>query len=612
MSVPPRAPSRVGYRRPHLVRTNSSRNLFPDLAPIQTSPRLKYASDSDSDDDDDDQDGAKPLSVALPPLCPPSPISPTSSTSSSSLDSPISSSEDLNDYEHDPGCDGFPPPPLPQSSYLPPPPSQPPAPVDSHAGTLDESDAPPTLFHHGLSRSAFQTCRQFWDHRFHLWHAWKQHVDHLDAIQAEYARDGLRATLRYPPSPALPRTRDTPGQGANGIIPCHAQQDTEPQPPSARHSRLQTYNPYSPIFPRLGDLASLRDPYCDWPDRAFINFPTYSIAKMLFLNDMLIRDQQRRRRLHPAAEPHTPHSPESVYSDGLASPSAASSSSTATDSGHAESGVAHDLERPWEVDWRARWQVLIDRQAYPPQPYPPGSPHCPPHPSYAPGEGPPHSLTPVHSWSAPSPMSPVFAPPPPAPEQEGGQRDEEEERPFAWDATEDIPSLVPLTSPLTKVELEGEERPRTPVRGWRAGDGDGDGAGGMMPAPAPVVKLPTSGLKRASASTELSASYDPVPSCGRPRLKRTTRVDELARSVTAPESDSQDHESTAPDALREELPPRPASPAPMFYFYDEEEEEESGDSSATSFGVVRGPGMEAFGGRRSGVEVMTVTSDSFY
>ncbi|KAI0353431.1 hypothetical protein OH77DRAFT_1427494 [Trametes cingulata] len=635
MSIPPRAPSRVGYRRPQLARTKSCRELFPDLAPIRTSTRLKSFDDSDSDDDDgSDEEGAKPLAVALPSLCPPSPISPTSSASSSeSLDSPTSSSsEDLYDYEDEPGCDGFPPPPLPQSAYLPPPTPAPshhatstssPSDTSPSAGSADDTDiqldepapdAPPPLIHHGLSRAALQTCRQFWDHRFHLWRAWQAQVDRLDAVQAEYARDGLRATLRYPAPPVLPRSRGLP-QSPNRR---EAEVRVEEQMGRRGEARLQTYNPYAPIFPRLGDLRALRDPYCDWPDRAFINFPTYSIAKILWLNDLLVREQERRRGAlfwAGGVIMGVPESPASMYSEGCASPSEASTADAGSEG--AEAGVSRapprDVQRPWEVDWRARWQVLIDRQPYPPQPYPPGSPLCyppspdqaapaqdPPHSSYPPTTGPMH---PIHGWSAP-----IFAPPPGHEVGEGAQT-EEEERVFAWDATEDIPSLVPLASPLTKVELEAP-RPGTPVRGWsdegaeEREEREEDGESGRAEA-TPVVRLPSSrigsGLKRAGASTDLSAlpstAASPEPSARpfRPPLYRTTLAHELAAAAAVDSHSSEDDETpTSSAAFGDEIPPRPASPAPRFYFYEDEEE----DFVESSFGkavTVRGsgPGLEA-------------------
>ncbi|KAI8974620.1 hypothetical protein BD414DRAFT_181923 [Trametes punicea] len=550
-ACPARASSRIGHRRPPLVRTVSSRNLFPDLPRIAT---LKVTSPSSSDSDSsDEEDKPNPLSIALPPLCPPSPISPTSSSSDSSLDSAASSTEDLTDYEDQPGFDGFPPPPLPHASYVPPPPQQPLTPIDS----LDND--PPVLFHHGLSRSAFAAYREFWDRRYHLWQTWRDHVDHLDSIQADYARDGLRATLRYPPPPALPRTRDVPGQGANGIIPG----ETPPRPLWYPPARLQTYNPYSPIFPRVGDIAALRDPYCDWNDRAFIHFPTYSIHKILYLNDMLLREQDLRRHRSaqpsPLSEAHVPVSPASAYSADSSDEPSGCDASPSKDA--LPSAPQQDASRPWEVDWRARWQVLIDRQPHPPPP-PYMHDHAPPSPS-----------DPVHSWSAPSPMSPVFAPPPPSPDAS----DEDEDRPFVWQESNDVPELVPVQSPLTSAEVEygstsittrdiADLRESSPVQGWSAPE----------PELAPVVKLPAStsksaGLRRVGSSESLQrlplGSYE---SLQRPPLYSAASVMSPASSDNDSDGEEGGEEQTGSSERPAALPPRPASASPMFFFYDED------------------------------------------
>ncbi|KAI0657862.1 hypothetical protein C8Q70DRAFT_245152 [Cubamyces menziesii] len=577
---PPRAPSRAGYRRPPLARTVSSRNLFPDLPPISTKLASPQTDDSDSSDEDE---RSKHPSVALPPLCPPSPISPISSaSSSSSLDSPPSSTEDLVDYQDTPGCDGFPPPPLPQSNYVPPPPAQPPSPIE------DLDDDPPTLFHHGLSRAAFAASREFWDQRYYLWLTWQEHVDHLDAIQANYARDGLRATLCYPPSPALPRTRDTPGQGANGINP--DLRDAPPHPPSPpphwhRRSRLQTYNPYAPIFPRMGDLAALRDPYCDWPDRAFINFPTYCVHKILYLHDMLFRERelkQKRAGLSPLSQECVPDSPASMYSTD--SSGTDSDGNTASPATCGDAIQDQDVSRPWELTWRARWQVLIDRQPYPPQPHP-----TPPH---TPGYPPPPSL--ASSIHAPSPLSPGFSPSPPS-----AWNAAEDKTIHVWQESNDIPELVPLETPLTAVELGGN--PST----FRATTQQTLGAGivrASTPAPgwaesgpaSPLVKLPASTLRRSTPTLPCPPAYTPSPAPL--SAPSPTSATSLVGSTTESSGwedvdlDSDEQEERLRDDLGA-LPPRPASPSPMFFFYDDEEELEAG-SVASSFAVGHG-GLEA-------------------
>ncbi|KAH9846191.1 hypothetical protein C2E23DRAFT_853875 [Lenzites betulinus] len=341
--VPSRAPSRAGHRWPPLVRTASSPDLCRGLSPIKLMSQALGLVDNECEEDD----SSKTLPATLPPLCPPSPISSSSSASGSDLDSPTSSSEDLHEYEDEDvsALDGFP---LPPSTYSPPAleplPAPTPAPVD-----CDASSAHPTVFHHGLSRSALSACRDFWDRRFRFWLSWRAHVDRLDALQAAYAADHVPApALRYPSPPTLPRTRDIPGHPTNGRVP-----SLVPPPDNAddflgacgRRTRLPVYNPYAPIFPRLGDLRTLREPYCDWHDRAFVFYPTYAIAKTLYAHDMGVREEEWRCR-------------------GMYAP---------------EDAALCVNAKPWEVDWNARWQILVDRQPYPPQPYPPPPGSSPAH-----------------------------------------------------------------------------------------------------------------------------------------------------------------------------------------------------------------------------------------
>ncbi|KAI0666927.1 hypothetical protein C8Q78DRAFT_1057928 [Trametes maxima] len=520
-AIPPRAPSRAGYRRPPLTRTISSRNVFPDLPPISTT-KIRHSSDSESDSDHED-DPPKPLTLALPPLCPPSPVSPTSSASSSSLYSPTSSSEELDDYEDEPGFDGFPPPPLSQSSYLPPPPQHPPTPLPAAVGDVDEEEDTDAegrprrrLFHTGLSRSAFAAAREFWDRRYLLWHNWRTHVDHLDDIQATYAQDGLRATLRYPPSPALPRTRHVPGQGTNGHVP-----DEPPARAWFERYRLQTYSPYAPIFPRVGDLRALRDPGCDWFDRTFIAYPTYSIHKRLFLHDALAREDERRRRLAAASSPLAVEtdSPASTYSTDLDDTPRPDAASPVTD-------VRDDAPpKPWEHDWHARWQVLFHRPPLPPGPpyaYPSTTPvhTCAPVPGHANTSTPPSM-----SASGPEWASPAFMPPPPPQERHDGR---EEDRPFVWQAADNIPDLVPLDSPLTCIELEGASVSGPPLVRL------------PVPAPAPVATMPGVGGARSLA-------------------------DELARVAEDEEGLARWHDDVEEEDIADVIPPRPASPASRFF-----------------------------------------------
>ncbi|TFY52498.1 hypothetical protein EVJ58_g9983 [Rhodofomes roseus] len=54
-------------------------------------------------------------------------------------------------------------------------------------------------------------------------------------------------------------------------------------------SRIAVSDPNVPIYPRLGDMCSIRDGRAASVDRAFCNFPLYTIRKVLYLHDMLRR-----------------------------------------------------------------------------------------------------------------------------------------------------------------------------------------------------------------------------------------------------------------------------------------------------------------------------------
>ncbi|KAI0819620.1 hypothetical protein BC628DRAFT_1015662 [Trametes gibbosa] len=445
----------------------------------------EYNDDKHDALDEDDID--KPPPAILPPLCPPSPISSSSSASGSDLDSPTSSSEDLHEYEDEDvsALDRFP---LPPASYSPPPHQHLPAPSPAPPDT-DSPTPHPTVFHHGLSRSALNACRDFWDRRFRFWLSWRDHVDRLDALQASYAADHVPPpALCYPPPPILPRTRAIPGHPTNGrvpsLVPPPDSQDDFPAV-CGRRVRLPVYNPYAPIFPRLGDLRTLREPYCDWHDRAFVFYPTYAIAKTLYAHDMAVREEQWRAR-------------------GMYAP---------------EDAALGIDPKPWEVDWHARWQILVDRQPYPPQPYPPPSP-C-------------------------------------AQEDGGGPREGEDDADvFAWRPTYGEAECEAYgESPLTRLELgagEDEHDAVEPslVQGWRTGES----------APVVTVRLPSA----------------PVPTRPRRPSACESLADELAQIALSAE-EAEERESGGGDEEEGMPPARPASPALRFFFVGSDSEDEDGD-----------------------------------
>ena len=54
----------------------------------------------------------------------------------------------------------------------------------------------------------------------------------------------------------------------------------------------QTMRPMT-IHPRRGDISALRDPYCTDIDRCFVDLPTWTIGKAIWMHDLLMADAKR-------------------------------------------------------------------------------------------------------------------------------------------------------------------------------------------------------------------------------------------------------------------------------------------------------------------------------
>ncbi|KAF8624571.1 hypothetical protein AX15_005808 [Amanita polypyramis BW_CC] len=73
------------------------------------------------------------------------------------------------------------------------------------------------------------------------------------------------------------------------------------QPSLSQHLKTRSPPPRSPILPpmsihpRRGDVASLRDPYCAHIDRCFVNIPSWTLAKALYMFDVHVGHEWRKR-----------------------------------------------------------------------------------------------------------------------------------------------------------------------------------------------------------------------------------------------------------------------------------------------------------------------------
>ena len=120
-------------------------------------------------------------------------------------------------------------------------------------------DTPPA--YHGFSYHALALVKRVWNGRRAHW------VRRSPDPSAAY--DGIAVGPHEPDYP-IPEDYAAPAAA------------TPPPEP-----RLVSADPDVPIFPRLGDLCSLRDGRAAAVDRAFCNFPLYTIRKVLYLHDML-------------------------------------------------------------------------------------------------------------------------------------------------------------------------------------------------------------------------------------------------------------------------------------------------------------------------------------
>ncbi|KAI0758474.1 hypothetical protein BD413DRAFT_496312 [Trametes elegans] len=405
-----------------------------------------------------------------------------------------------------------------------------------------------------MSKSALAAFRHFWHRRYARWSVWQDRVDYIDSI---HDQDRLRAAPSYPPSPALPSSREMEPAIAPSLTPL--------QPWHVRFRR-PVYNPHSKIFPRMGDLHALRtDPYCDWPDRAFIFFPTYSIHRNLYLHDVLEREREfnarksefkaRRSPLSYAhASQHTldgndtndiTHDAASVYVTPPTSPAP-----------KPDVGLPDISPKPWELDWRARWQVLMNQQPQPPQqllvPNTHGSLLSP-------------DPTLLQGWQTPLATSAI----------DNANQD-------VWDDSDDID--LPLDNPQTMYDLGNSiARGPTPTPAF-------------APTAAPVVRLPApaSGLKRTVATVDLVSECQdaaPTASTSAPAALQASSDSDRALELlcatmsealkeigpTSAAASAQGPPSADAQFVQEQesVPERPASPAPTFFFYDVEEEEDS-------------------------------------
>ncbi|KAH7886866.1 hypothetical protein F5I97DRAFT_1069168 [Phlebopus sp. FC_14] len=225
--------------------------------------------------------------------------------------------------------------------------------------------------HHGLSRNALLHQKVFWNARQEEWREWQVRREQQQAhakdfpLNANAACESADAGTRVACGP--PPNARTPSSGL--------ERDVQEYVPGGYVQDIG-----APIYPRVGDISALRDPYSVNVDRCFFKFPLWTIHKTLYVFDMHQRSTFLKRTPPTGQGKGIPGSPSasSLRSDESASSGDEDSDVTlvADDSDGTKCVLSQeDLSytspplsptpylwngvRTWELSWYARWELLI-------------------------------------------------------------------------------------------------------------------------------------------------------------------------------------------------------------------------------------------------------------
>ncbi|KZP16911.1 hypothetical protein FIBSPDRAFT_865442 [Athelia psychrophila] len=381
-----RSPSRLGFSF-----AQSDGGCEGDLADAETRRKLRWTfGPFNTVGEDEHESENSPIQADIS----------FSSSSSSELDDASSEDSGSDDEERAALFTMFPttpviPPPVPKRPTRPSPaPLLALSPLSPHYHHVPNSPSdPPKITHHGLSHSSLSHQKWLWQHRYDEWIAWEADMD-----DAESPNSGESA---YGGIAMLPGTC-----GQKIMFPPRSPPPPAPSPPPP------TPAPNSKIFPRMGDLSALRDPYSAAIDRCFCRFPLWTMQKALFMFDMHHRASALSEihindgDAHEIEEPEmdspkhgslinitiTEVAPESdspepeangelepngdltllsindsdsdltVFSPSNSCVSSAKTKCSSLPEDDEDSGDFHtsDGVRAWEINWYARWELLIE------------------------------------------------------------------------------------------------------------------------------------------------------------------------------------------------------------------------------------------------------------
>ncbi|KAJ8516827.1 hypothetical protein ONZ45_g5909 [Pleurotus djamor] len=141
-----------------------------------------------------------------------------------------------------------------------------PHPLRSKSPTLPRCD----LRHHGRSRNALVHTKWFWSMRGEEW----SEIEELDSQGAD----------KLSKSPTIRQSLPT--------LPHHTGGLKKKTPKLKQTSR---FSPLS-VHPRRGDVSALRDPYCAHVDRSLAEWPMWTIAKTLWMFDVQMGLDMRKKK----------------------------------------------------------------------------------------------------------------------------------------------------------------------------------------------------------------------------------------------------------------------------------------------------------------------------
>ncbi|KAG0702064.1 hypothetical protein DFH29DRAFT_1048529 [Suillus ampliporus] len=218
--------------------------------------------------------------------------------------------------------------------------------------------------HHGFSRSAFLHRKSFWTARHDEWLEWqakevKRRVDH--GVCAQDPRSAYTGIML------------ADAQGISGppsqfrVPPSGLERDFEG---CASGDSAQDLN--APIYPRVGDISALRDPYSANVDRCFFRFPLWTIHKTLYVSDMHQRTVLISEHMQDSASSGSLQSSTGSTSCGDEDVTLVADDETIFEKKRLENGSHQESETPkgsppcawetvraWEMSWYARWELLI-------------------------------------------------------------------------------------------------------------------------------------------------------------------------------------------------------------------------------------------------------------